>query len=233
MRRFLLIFVLTVLLVYPAYSGATDKSRPCMVNFSLNGGFWSGYVVKNFQEYTKSSKAATFNYLLKKIASIGYKINSSDKDAGLISASWGRGDAASLNAAITELNPTGVRVDLTFTTSAAAVALSEDEARTEFCSILDDVPSNSSDSITQTPQAVPARTAATLNITDEKPLTNSDVMALAQAKIGDDVIILKIQEAQTEVLDVSTNAILTLKKEGISGPVIQAMVKRVSARKKQ
>jgi hypothetical protein len=113
------------------------------------------------------------------------------------------------------------------------VALSEDEARTEFCSILDDVPINLSDSITQTHQAAPARTAATLNITDEKPLTNSDVMALAQAKVGDDVIILKIQEAQTEVLDVSTNAILALKKEGISGPVIQAMVKRVSARKKQ
>ena len=231
MRRFLLIFVLTVLLVYPAYSEATDNSRPCMVNFSLKG-FWYGQIAKNFQEYPKSSKAATFSYLLKKIASIGYKINSSDKDAGLISASYGRGDASSLNAAITELNPTGVRVDLTFTAS-PGVAFREDEARTEFCSILDDVPINSSDSITPTPQAAPEKTAATPNITDEKPLTNSDVMALAQAKIDDDIIILKIQEAQTEVLDVSTNAILALKKEGISSPVIQAMVERVIARKKQ
>ena len=123
-------------------ANATD-SRPCIANFSMEGSFWSGRTVKSFQEYPNSSKVPAFAYLVTKLASIGYKINSSDKDVGLVSASYevgfGQGATTNMNAMVTEHNPTGVRVDLTFT-AAGGVAFGLDDIHKEFCSILEGVP---------------------------------------------------------------------------------------------
>ncbi|GEM_PF-7080400 len=64
---------------------------------------------------------------------------------------------------------------------------------------------------------------------DEKPLTNDDVIALTKAGLGDDIVVSKIQQVPKETLDVSTDALIALKKD-ISKPVIDAMIKRVSQR---
>lgn len=124
-------------------SGSVADRRPCAANFSVEGSYWSGHAVKSFEDYPNSSKGATFPYLLSKIASVGYLIDSSDKEAGLISASYpltfGKGETTSLNTAVTERGRTGVRVDLTFTTGRMAT-FSIDEVRKEFCSILEGVP---------------------------------------------------------------------------------------------
>lgn len=124
-------------------SGSVADRRPCVANFSVEGSYWSGHAVKSFEDYPNSSKGATFPYLLSKIASVGYIIDSSDKEAGLISASYpltfGKGETTSLNAAVTERGQAGVRVDLTFTTGGMAT-FSIDEVRKEFCSILEGVP---------------------------------------------------------------------------------------------
>jgi len=116
-----------------------------MAHFSMEGSFWTGRVVKDFQDYPTGSKATTFNYLMKKLAAIGYKINSSDREVGMISASYevgfGQGTTTTLTATVTENNPAGVRVDLTFS-AAGGIAFSLDSAHKEFCSILEEVPAD-------------------------------------------------------------------------------------------
>lgn len=65
---------------------------------------------------------------------------------------------------------------------------------------------------------------------EEKALTNDDVIALAKAGLGDDVVVSKVQQAPKEALDVSTDALIALKKAGLSKPIIDAMIKRVAQR---
>jgi hypothetical protein len=66
--------------------------------------------------------------------------------------------------------------------------------------------------------------------TDEKPLTNEDVVALVKAELGDDLVIGKIRQAPQEALDVSTDALVRLKKQGVSKAVLDAMLKRAGER---
>lgn len=65
----------------------------------------------------------------------------------------------------------------------------------------------------------------------EKPLTNDDVIALIKAGLGDDLTITKISQAPSEALDVSTEGLVALKKSGANKPIIDAIMKRVAARK--
>jgi hypothetical protein len=67
----------------------------------------------------------------------------------------------------------------------------------------------------------------------EKPLKNPDVISMVKAGLGDQIVVAKIQQAPREELDVSTQALLDLKKKGLSKAVIEAMIKRVDKRGKQ
>lgn len=60
----------------------------------------------------------------------------------------------------------------------------------------------------------------------EKPLSNDDVIKLVEAKLGKDVVISKVNQATSVALDVSTEALISLKKRGVPDDVINAMVKR-------
>jgi len=117
--------------------------RPCAANLTMSGSFFSGRTVKSFQEYPNSSKSQVFTYLISKLSSIGYKVSASDRESGLISASYqvslGKGETTTMNAVVTPLSPAGVRVDLTFTTG-GMVSFSLEDAKREFCSILEGVP---------------------------------------------------------------------------------------------
>ncbi len=121
---------------------ASADRRPCVANISVGGGYWVGHTVKGFGEYPDSIKDETFAYLLSKISSVGYLIDSYDKAAGLIHASYpltfGKGETTSLNAAVSR-GQAGIRVDLTFLTGGMAT-FSIDEVQKEFCSILEGVP---------------------------------------------------------------------------------------------
>lgn len=66
----------------------------------------------------------------------------------------------------------------------------------------------------------------------EKPLKNTDVIMMSKAGLGDDIVITKINQAPREELDVSVQALLGLKKKGVSKTVIEAMIKRVDQRTK-
>lgn len=62
----------------------------------------------------------------------------------------------------------------------------------------------------------------------QKDLTDADVISLVKAGLGDKVIIDKIRNSSAEKLDTSTEALIKLKKAGVSSAVIDAMVKRES-----
>jgi hypothetical protein len=76
-----------------------------------------------------------------------------------------------------------------------------------------------------------ASSAAPVQPPTEKPLTNDDVIALQKLELGDELIVSKIEQVPTEALDVSTEALVKLRNQGVSKAVLEAMIKRVAQRK--
>ncbi len=64
----------------------------------------------------------------------------------------------------------------------------------------------------------------------EKPLSNDDVLAMLRAELGDDLVVAKIRQAPRQALDVSPEALVRLKKEGVSKAVLDAMLRRADER---
>lgn len=65
-----------------------------------------------------------------------------------------------------------------------------------------------------------------LNVSaSEKPLTNDDVVAMIKAGLGDDLVIAKIGAARELSLDTSPEALIKLRKEGVSKAVLDAMIR--------
>lgn len=62
-----------------------------------------------------------------------------------------------------------------------------------------------------------------------KPFTNKDVIALVKAGLGDRIVIDKIRSMPGDNLDTSTDALIHLKKVGVSRAVIDAVLKRAAA----
>jgi len=58
---------------------------------------------------------------------------------------------------------------------------------------------------------------------NEKPLTNADVLAMSKAGLGDELIVSKIQQAPSN-FDTSPDALIRLKKAGVSNAILDAMV---------
>lgn len=156
-------------------AGAAER-RACVANLSVEGSYWAGHTVKSFGEHPNSSYSETLAYLLSKISSIGYLIDSSDREAGVIRASYpltfGKGETTSLNAAVSR-GQTGVRVDLTFRTGGMAT-FSIDEVQKEFCSILEGVPEKEvikpvEPRVSEAPAAVEKPVVIEKPVTVEKP----------------------------------------------------------------
>jgi len=60
----------------------------------------------------------------------------------------------------------------------------------------------------------------------QKALTNEDIVAMVKAELGDKIVIAKIRSAPGDKLDTSADALIRLKKAGVSKAVIDAMIKR-------
>jgi hypothetical protein len=63
----------------------------------------------------------------------------------------------------------------------------------------------------------------------QKDLTNADVVSLVKAGLGDKVILDKIHASSGQNFDTSTDALIHLKKSGVSSAIIDAIVKREAA----
>lgn len=63
---------------------------------------------------------------------------------------------------------------------------------------------------------------------DEAPLSNADVVKLSKLGLGDDLVLAKINQARKVDFALDTDSLVKLKEQGVSGSVIQAMLKRAS-----
>lgn len=122
----------------------TSDNRPCVTNYSTEGGFWTGKQFKTYEDFPTLEKDAAFDKLVASIASSGWQVENSNKDLSIISASntvsYGQGKTVPLNAVITNLKPRGIRVALVFTLS-GGLATSADSVQEEFCKYLASVSS--------------------------------------------------------------------------------------------
>jgi hypothetical protein len=71
-----------------------------------------------------------------------------------------------------------------------------------------------------------ALTAGLVGAAEEQSLNNADIIKLTKLDMGDEVIITKIKTAKVVKFDTSTDDLVKLKKSGVSGPVIAAMLDR-------
>jgi hypothetical protein len=124
--------------VRPESAAAPSNLGACATNFTTEGSFWTGTRYSTFEEFPKKTVSGAFDALLQSVASSGYQVNSSSKEAGMISASqtvtFGQGKTVPLNFVIKKFQ-TGVRVDVSFSTS-GGVTGSADGAQKEFCKLL-------------------------------------------------------------------------------------------------
>jgi hypothetical protein len=71
--------------------------------------------------------------------------------------------------------------------------------------------------------------SSTGHASKQKDLTNADVISLVKAGLGDKVILDKIHASPGQNFDTSTDALIHLKKSGVSSVIIDAIVKREAA----
>jgi len=71
--------------------------------------------------------------------------------------------------------------------------------------------------------------ASSLFAGEEKPMTNANVVALVQAKLGADIVSAKVARATAQNFDLSTEGLLALKKSKVPDEVISSMMKRQDA----
>jgi hypothetical protein len=117
----------------------TSANRPCVANYSTEGGFWRGKQFKTYEEFPAVEKTAAFDKLVAAIASSGLQVVNSNRDLGIISASstvsYGQGKTVPLNVVVKDIKPRGVRVDLVFTLSGGLLT-SADMVQEKFCNLL-------------------------------------------------------------------------------------------------
>jgi hypothetical protein len=88
------------------------------------------------------------------------------------------------------------------------------------------LPAAHQESPVEAPPPAPAHQDARPQAGKEKPLTNDAIVAMVKADLGDELVIAKIQQAPSEALDVSAEALVALRQQGVSKAVLDAMIKR-------
>ncbi len=114
-----------------------SATEQCLANYSKEGSFFKGRTFKSWAEYPAVSSKDAFTRVYRKIVSEGFKINTADKEVGIISAQQnvtGSAKTVPLNAVV-EGKGKGSRIELTFTTE-GGLAVGEETVQKGMCDIL-------------------------------------------------------------------------------------------------
>lgn len=108
-------------------TGNTENvQNNCVPNFTEGGSFWEGRTYQSFKVFSNLSKGQAFDKALVVISANGLQISSSNKEAGLISAStaiaFGKGNRAPFNVLITEIGKKTTRVEISYNIGPGSVA---------------------------------------------------------------------------------------------------------------
>lgn len=119
---------------------AAALEGPCIDNYTKEGSFFSGRTFKSWAEYPTVSEADAFKKVYREVVNQGFKVNSTDKEMGMISAQQnvtGGSTTVPLNVSV-ESKGQGSRVELTFSTQ-GGLAVGEEGLQKGFCDLLGSV----------------------------------------------------------------------------------------------
>jgi hypothetical protein len=121
-----------------ATAPATADPRPCMQNFSYDGGFWSGRTYKTFASVQNVSKQDAVTRAAQLLTKDGWQVITADANTGIVSASqtvsYGNGKTVPINV-ILESQQSGLNVSVNYSTSGGVTSPLE-AIQAQFCSII-------------------------------------------------------------------------------------------------
>jgi hypothetical protein len=119
---------------------AFGDAEQCKTNFSKEGSFLSGTTFKTWAEVEGVEPADAFKKVYLHTVKDGWKITSSDKEMGIISAaqdvSYGNGKTAPLNIIVEKSSSNGSKISITYSLS-GGVKSQEKAVIDSFCNTVD------------------------------------------------------------------------------------------------
>ena len=109
----------------------------CIDNYTKEGSFFSGRTFKSWAEFPAIATDKAFKSVYQEVVSQGFKINSTDKEMGVISAQQnvaGSAKTVPLNVLVRDADR-GSRVEVTFVTE-GGLTVGEEGLQKGFCDIL-------------------------------------------------------------------------------------------------
>lgn len=123
------------LIIFPAVAFGSQ----CESNFTKEGGFFKGTTYKTWATFDSVKPSVAFKKTYLYTVKDGWKIVSSDKDLGIISAvqdvSYGQGKTVPLNIVVEEYGDKGSKVSITYATS-GGVSSPTEAVKKHFCATL-------------------------------------------------------------------------------------------------
>ncbi|MFV0478560.1 MAG: hypothetical protein ACK5ME_12115 [Parahaliea sp.] len=126
------------LIVWAALSAPVLAEEPCESHFTKEGGFFKGTTFKTWADIKGISSSQAYKKAYLHLSKEGWKIVSSDKDIGIISASqdvsFGEGKTAPLNVVVEE-SGSGTKISISFSLSGGVMSPSS-AVKDSFCDII-------------------------------------------------------------------------------------------------
>jgi hypothetical protein len=204
-------FVLLVARSQPSRSQASK----CLANFQESGSIFKGKVLETYEEFASIDVATALRRLQAQLPGAGVAIVGIDADKGVI-----KGENQAPNARPFPINltitpaPSGVRVGLWMKLNPGQMVVGG--TKPALCEIIQLV---STEPVPPPPPPKPP----------EPALTNAAIVGLVQAGLDDEIILAKIKQSRQVDFDLSTEALVDLKKKKVSKTVVSAMLARAGS----
>jgi hypothetical protein len=216
----------------------------CLSNFDAKGSILKGRVYTTYADFANVPVKVAVERLRQTLASQEIDVLSVDAEQGALNGKTRAAKGRRSDDVDFAVTPTsnGSRVSMVMTMPAGAFGLPG--LRQWMCGVValaaTDAPSSSPDAAAAPAAAQPEAPAPEPALPaveaaeppafhqDEPPLTNEEIVKLTAAGLGGDLIVAKIKQAASEAFDVSTDALISLRKKKVPSSVIGAMLQRVA-----
>lgn len=130
------IFKLSLFVFVGAFSVQTFAAEQCETNFSSAGSFFKGKVFKTWADVPGVDSVNAYKKVYLQVVKDGWKINSSDKELGIISAgqevSYGAGKSAPLSITVEKIGEGNSKISIAYSISGGISAAEKDVIKS-FC----------------------------------------------------------------------------------------------------
>jgi hypothetical protein len=193
------------------------RSQPsqCLAHFQESGSIFKGKVLETYEEFASIDAATALRRLQAQLPGAGVAIVGVDADKGII-----KGENQAPNARPFPINLTiipassGVRIGLWLKLNAGQMVVGG--TKPALCDIIQ--LANTEPAPPPPPPKAP-----------EPALTNAAIVDLVQAGVDDEIILAKIKQSAQVNFDLSTEALVDLKKKKVSKTVVSAMLGRAGS----